>query len=502
MKRFSFKACSVLLCLAMMLTVIFIAPVSAEETTVIGYSDTLVGDAWRYGSVLKGSKKNINVDSLQDVKTYTGAWPKTENSFKITDVEGLVMLSNIVNSGKDSTHGFNFYLANDIDFAAPENVEWAKKFVPIGYKNEALTVDGVTYAAEMPFFGTLDGRGHTIKNMHLSFEDNTVVTAECCGKTNMFKVTQVALIGYASANYQASNAWPGEIRNVVMQDCSVNTNATTSGKGNAGWGSHAILVGRADYRWKAASGVATAEMIIRNCAVLGNSSVAVNANAQAAGIGGRGEMKIYNCTNYANVATNNRQGGINGWGAQEIAFCVNYGIIGRNGMVAGSIAGEVPATTPITNCQNYGYAHKNGKLVALVGKGGVVTDCYEAGLKRMLEKTKFQINEDGTGVRMLAGLDSLNYESVTFMVTYNDQTVELTTKSAYSSVAGTDAEGNPITYAPNVVGDTAAAKYIAAYDLLNVPAGATFTFVVKVVTTDGITLTSTFAKTVEVPAAQ
>ncbi len=506
MKRFSFKACSVLLCLAMLFAMIIVPTTAAEASDIIGYSDELVGDAFRYDTVNKGSTRAVNVDALSPVKDWNGNWPQTDTSFKVVDVQDLVVLSQIVNSGAHSCNGFNFYLANDIDFAAPENVEWAKQFVPIGYMSGSSVVEGdTTYAKEMYFNGTFDGRGYTIKNMNLTFEDKQQITSTSftCAKVNnvlqapvektqKYQIVKVGLFGNVKGNI---NGWVSEIRNVKMENCHVNSTATTDVAGTAGYGSAALLVA-----YCTSGGAASYSSVqILNCSVDG--SVTALANTQAAGIIARGNAVVSNCTNYANIAAKNRQGGINGWSAASITNCVNYGIIGyATHGPAGSIAGQPDGA--VTKCHNFGYAHQSGEFKGIVGSGNNVVDCYEAGLKRMLENTKFQINAEGTGVRMLAGLDSLNYESVTFMVTYNGQTVELTTKSAYTSVAGTDAEGNPITYAPNTVGNTTAAKYIAAYDLLNVPAGETFTFVVKVVTSDGITLTSTGTKTVEVPAAQ
>ena len=254
MKKSVRRLC-LLLAALMILTTVVIA-VSADDNTdpanIIGYSDALVGDAFRYLTQGKASTKAVDVDSLQDIKTWDGSWPASENSFKVTDVEGLVMLSNAVNSGAETFYGLNIFMANDIDFAAPENAEWAKKFVPIGYNIGVGYVEGeTTYKANAMFGGTFDGRGYAIKNMNLEYADKTLVTASVMkqGKevVNKFLVCQVGLFGMVNNN---ANGWASEIRNVKMENCTIVSAATTNPpskdhpNGQNGWGAAALIVAR------------------------------------------------------------------------------------------------------------------------------------------------------------------------------------------------------------------------------------------------------------------
>ncbi len=157
------KTVSALLAAAMLLTAItmLMIPTSAASEFV-GYSSARV------------EKQNLaDVANIKDYETTEA------DTYKITDAEGLVLLSEAV-LDMNSFIGKTIYLANDIDMTDVTD------FDPIGYSSRAY------------FAGTFDGQGHVIDNLVLAS------TAKGYLEANK-RIIYVALFGYLAEGATVKN---------------------------------------------------------------------------------------------------------------------------------------------------------------------------------------------------------------------------------------------------------------------------------------------------------
>ncbi len=323
------KIAVTLLALVIVLTTVLVPILANEETiTTVGYSAARVN--------------KVNLTDVKNIKEYdegTFEW-----AYKITDAEGLVALSEIVNGG-NSLKKIYIYLAKDIDMSSVEN------FTPIGVRKFTInsmvtaatkpgdgTMGGVTSATflddeSVPFEGQFNGHGHVITNLKVTIDGEEALYAGLFGYVKNATITNV-IIGEGSAIESSYN----------------------------GSGGCAGLVG-----------FATGVTVIDNC--MNMAPVCAGAQAKlevdqnynfavhAAGILGRGGAQIKNCTNTANMEGVKSAGGIMGYkeGDSSITNCRNTGdIIGDK---AGGICSR-PNT--IDGCIN------NGDVQGRDWAGGIV----------------------------------------------------------------------------------------------------------------------------------
>ena len=280
---------------------------------------------------------------------------ESDGSYTVTSADGLMNVAELVNGGKTD---INITLDKDIDLTG-------KGWTPIGtnYENR--------------YKGTFDGRGHTIKGLTVTTNDQFV---------GLF-----GSIGYA-----------GTVKNVMMEDVQITSNRSS---GFAG--------GVAGY----------SDGTIENCSVSGSVSGTVYVGGVVGvQIGG----SITGCSSSATVNGTVDVGGVAGQtnSSATLTACYATGNViiemapkkniaggGLVGMNAGSSLLACYATGNVTSTgSSTGYMHIGGFLGN--NYANVMTACYwknnhEQGIgynKKSTEATKV----DGTGVTWKNAVDAMN----------------------------------------------------------------------------------------------
>ena len=288
------KLFAILLTVCMIALSAFSVAADATEVTTVGYS------ADRITAVDLDDVYNIKY--CEDLLTH---YPE----YKITDADGLKLLSSLVNSG-DAFSGVTIYLANDI------NMTDVTGFLPIGKGNFA-------------FQGTFDGQGHAINNLKMTL-DNDYYYAD--GSTNK---APIGLFGCVAQN--------GVVKNLILgEGCEIKCD----GSGLI-WETYVGSI----------AGMLKTGAVIDNCYNMAKVSGG-KATGGIVGYGANGDHVIKNCTN---VGTLSYKEGTN-WTKESGGQCTIGGILGTHQM----------GSTIVKNCRNAGAINGFGYSAGFGGAGGIV----------------------------------------------------------------------------------------------------------------------------------
>ena len=239
-------------------------------------------------------------------------------SYTVTSADGLINVAELVNGGKTD---INITLDKDIDLTG-------KGWTPIGtnYENR--------------YKGTFDGRGHTIKGLTVTTNDQFV-----------------GLFGYLDR--------AGTVKNVVMEDIQITSNHVLM-SGNTG--------GVVGYSWGT----------IENCSVSGSVS---GTNCVGGVVGSQKAGSIIGCSSSAIVKGTRYVGGVAGekWGTMTACYAtgdVTLEIDSQRDLSGGGVVGLNGGSTVLA-CYATGNVNSKGSNTGNVHIGGlfgdnytVVTACY------------------------------------------------------------------------------------------------------------------------------
>ena len=279
-----------------------------------------------------------------------------DGSYTVTSADGLMTVAELVNGGK-----------TDINITLGENIDLTGKgWTPIGTNYEKR------------YKGTFDGRGHTIKGLTVTTNDQFV-----------------GLFGYLDK--------AGTVKNVVMEGIQITSNHVLM-SGNTG--------GVVGYSWGT----------IENCSVSGSISGTVSVGGVVgAQIGG----SIPGCSSSATVKGTLYVGGVAGW--------TNFGATLTACYATGNVIIEIAPTQNISggglvgfndgisllSCYATGNVTSTGSSTGYVHIGGflgdnytTVTACYwknnhEQGIGYNRRSTKVT-EVDGTSVTWQNAVDAMN----------------------------------------------------------------------------------------------
>ena len=277
-------------------------------------------------------------------------------SYTVTSADGLMNIAKLVNGGKSD---INITLDTDIDLTG-------KDWTPIGtdYDNA--------------YTGTFDGRGHTIKGLTVTTNDQFV-----------------GLFGYLDR--------AGTVKNVVMEDIQITSNhvlmsGNTGGVVGSSWGT------------------------IENCSVSGSVS---GTNCVGGVVGGQKAGSIIGCSSSATVKGTRYVGGVAGEKQGTMIACYATGDVtleidsqrdlSGGGVVGFNIGSRVLACYATGNVNSKGRSTGNVHIGGLFGDNyTVVTACYwknnqEQGFGRNQHKTTPEVTKvDGTDVTWQKAVDVMN----------------------------------------------------------------------------------------------
>ena len=277
-----------------------------------------------------------------------------DGSYTVTSADGLMTVAELVNGGK-----------TDINITLGENIDLTGKgWTPIGTNYEKR------------YKGTFDGRGHTIKGLTVTTNDQFV-----------------GLFGYLDK--------AGTVKNVVMEGIQITSNHVLM-SGNTG--------GVVGYSWGT----------IENCSVSGSVS---GTNCVGGVVGSQKAGSIIGCSSSAIVKGTRYVGGVAGekWGTITACYATGYvtlEIDSQRDLSGGGVVGLNGGSTVLA-CYATGNVNSKGSNTGNVHIGGlfgdnytVVTACYwknnqEQGIgysNKVTEATKV----DGSVVTWQKAVDAMN----------------------------------------------------------------------------------------------
>ena len=241
-----------------------------------------------------------------------------DGSYTVTSADGLMTVAELVNGGK-----------TDINITLGENIDLTGKgWTPIGTNYEKR------------YKGTFDGRGHTIKGLTVTTNDQFV-----------------GLFGYLNR--------AGTVKNVVMEGIQITSNHVLM-SGNTG--------GVVGYSWGT----------IENCSVSGSVS---GTNCVGGVVGSQKAGSIIGCSSSAIVKGTRYVGGVAGekWGTMTACYAtgnVTLEINSPQDLSGGGVVGLNGGSTVLA-CYATGNVNSKGSNTGNVHIGGlfgdnytVVTACY------------------------------------------------------------------------------------------------------------------------------
>ena len=277
-------------------------------------------------------------------------------SYTVTSADGLINVAELVNGGKTD---INITLGKNIDLTG-------KGWTPIGTNYEKR------------YKGTFDGRGHTIKGLTVTTNDQFV-----------------GLFGYLDK--------AGTVKNVVMEGIQITSNHVLM-SGNTG--------GVVGYSWGT----------IENCSVSGSVS---GTNCVGGVVGSQKAGSIIGCSSSAIVKGTRYVGGVAGekWGTMTACYAtgnVTLEINSPQDLSGGGVVGLNGGSTVLA-CYATGNVNSKGSNTGNVHIGGlfgdnytVVTACYwknnqEQGFDRNQHSTAPEATKvDGTVVTWQKAVDAMN----------------------------------------------------------------------------------------------
>lgn len=277
-------------------------------------------------------------------------------SYTVTSADGLINVAELVNGGKTD---INITLGKNIDLTG-------KGWTPIGTNYEKR------------YKGTFDGRGHTIKGLTVTTNDQFV-----------------GLFGYLDK--------AGTVKNVVMEGIQITSNHVLM-SGNTG--------GVVGFSWGT----------IENCSVSGSVS---GTNCVGGVVGSQKAGSIIGCSSSAIVKGTRYVGGVAGekWGTMTACYAtgnVTLEINSPQDLSGGGVVGLNGGSTVLA-CYATGNVNSKGSNTGNVHIGGlfgdnytVVTACYwknnhEQGIGYKKAGTVTEVTKvDGTGVTWQKAVDAMN----------------------------------------------------------------------------------------------
>ena len=236
---------------------------------------------------------------------------ESNGSYTVTSADGLINIAKLVNGGKSD---INITLDTDIDLTG-------KDWTPIGtnYENR--------------YKGTFDGRGHTIKGLTVTTNDQFV-----------------GLFGYLDR--------AGTVKNVVMEDIQITSNhvlmsGNTGGVVGSSWGT------------------------IENCSVSGSVS---GTNCVGGVVGGQKAGSIIGCSSSATVKGTRYVGGVAGEKQGTMIACYATGdvtleIDSQRDLSGGGLVG-LSGNARVLACYAIGNVNSEGRNTGNVHFGGLLGDSY------------------------------------------------------------------------------------------------------------------------------
>ena len=234
-------------------------------------------------------------------------------SYTVTSADGLINVAELVNGGK-----------TDINITLGENIDLTGKgWTPIGTNYEKR------------YKGTFDGRGHTIKGLTVTTNDQFV-----------------GLFGYLDK--------AGTVKNVVMEGIQITSNHVLM-SGNTG--------GVVGYSWGT----------IENCSVSGSVS---GTNCVGGVVGSQKAGSIIGCSSSAIVKGTRYVGGVAGekWGTMTACYAtgnVTLEIGSQNNLSGGGVVG-LSGGNRVLACYAIGNVNSKGGSTGNVHIGGLLGDNYTA----------------------------------------------------------------------------------------------------------------------------
>ena len=234
-------------------------------------------------------------------------------SYTVTSADGLITVAELVNGGKTD---INITLGKNIDLTG-------KGWTPIGTNYEKR------------YKGTFDGRGHTIKGLTVTTNDQFV-----------------GLFGYLDK--------AGTVKNVVMEGIQITSNHVLM-SGNTG--------GVVGYSWGT----------IENCSVSGSVS---GTNCVGGVVGSQKAGSIIGCSSSAIVKGTRYVGGVAGekWGTMTACYAtgnVTLEIGSQNNLSGGGVVG-LSGGNRVLACYAIGNVNSKGGSTGNVHIGGLLGDNYTA----------------------------------------------------------------------------------------------------------------------------
>ena len=281
---------------------------------------------------------------------------ESDGSYTVTSADGLMNVAELVNGGKTD---INITLGKNIDLTG-------KGWTPIGTNYEKR------------YKGTFDGRGHTIKGLTVTTNDQFV-----------------GLFGYLDK--------AGTVKNVVMEGIQITSNHVLM-SGNTG--------GVVGYSWGT----------IENCSVSGSVS---GTNCVGGVVGSQKAGSIIGCSSSAIVKGTRYVGGVAGekWGTMTACYAtgnVTLEINSPQDLSGGGVVGLNGGSTVLA-CYATGNVNSKGSNTGNVHIGGflgdnytTVTACYwknnhEQGIGYKKTGTVTEVTKvDGTGVTWQNAVDAMN----------------------------------------------------------------------------------------------
>ena len=281
---------------------------------------------------------------------------ESDGSYTVTSADGLINVAELVNGGKTD---INITLGKNIDLTG-------KGWTPIGTNYEKR------------YKGTFDGRGHTIKGLTVTTNDQFV-----------------GLFGYLDK--------AGTVKNVVMEGIQITSNHVLM-SGNTG--------GVVGYSWGT----------IENCSVSGSVS---GTNCVGGVVGSQKAGSIIGCSSSAIVKGTRYVGGVAGekWGTLTACYATGNVIIEmapKKNIAGGGLVGMNAGSTVLA-CYATGNVNSKGSNTGNVHIGGlfgdnytVVTACYwknnqEQGFDRNQHSTAPEATKvDDSVVTWQKAVDAMN----------------------------------------------------------------------------------------------
>ena len=282
---------------------------------------------------------------------------ESNGSYTVYNADGLLNVAELVNGGKTD---INITLGKNIDLTG-------KGWTPIGTNYEKR------------YKGTFDGRGHTIKGLTVTTNDQFV-----------------GLFGYLDR--------AGTVKNVVMEGIQITSNHVLM-SGNTG--------GVVGYSWGT----------IENCSVSGSVS---GTNCVGGVVGGQQSSgSIIGCSSSATVKGTRHVGGVVGekWGTMTACYATGNVTLEINSpldLSGGGVVGLNGGSTVLA-CYATGNVNSKGRSTGNVHIGGLfgdnytaVTACYwknnqEQGIGRNQQSTAPEATKvDGSVVTWQEAVDAMN----------------------------------------------------------------------------------------------